>query len=412
MNQAPANVRQHREQLLKFYQQALRAVSGEAAVERFLQQRNLNEPCSLIAVGKAAPAMALGAVKALGDKLRSGLVITRQGYSDPRLNIDHIRQIESAHPIPDASSLHAGGVLLDFLQQLPAGEPLLFLLSGGASALVEVLPEKMSVEELAKMNRWLLASGLSIHEMNIVRKRVSRIKGGKLLPMLHGRTTLQLLISDVPGDDLMVIGSGPLIVHSVPEAVTPSLPPWLQSIIDELPQDGVESHQHVESHLVAGNELARKAVLQAAQKLTIPVYDHPGHFQGDAALLAKEFCRVMEAGPAGIYLWGGESSVVLPEEPGRGGRSQHLALHAAQQLAGRDNILLLAAATDGSDGSSEDAGAVVDGQTLSRGEDEGFGLKRALQQADSGSFLEASGDLIQTGPTGTNVIDLVIGWKW
>jgi glycerate 2-kinase len=374
----------HKTQILNLYQTALSAVSGEHAVARYLKANPLPTPCSVVAIGKAAASMAMGAQRVLGEGVRSALVITKHGHTDPRLDPSRITQLESAHPVPDESSLAAGRALLDFLETLPDDEPLLFLLSGGASALVEVLPEGRGADELADMNRRLLASGVSISEMNAQRRAVSQIKGGRLIPHLRGRPCLQLLISDVPGDDIGVIGSAPLIGEG----------------------------GKIESHIIASNDLAREALIEAARQQGLTVHDHPGHFEGEAGELAAQFCDELLNGPVGLYLWGGESSVVLPEHPGRGGRNQQLALAAARYLAGHENVLLLAAGTDGSDGPTEDAGALVDGGTVQRGAWEGLSAPDALEAADAGTFLEASGDLVQTGPTGTNVMDLVIAWKW
>jgi glycerate 2-kinase len=405
-------LQQHRRQLLSLYRVALNAVSGEAAVTQFLKGNPINERSSVVAIGKAAAAMMRGAEQALGERLRSGLVITKQGHSDPGLDTARIVQLESAHPVPDATSLVAGDALLDFLAALPADEPLLFLLSGGASALAEVLPPGMTTEQLTELNGWLLASGLPIREMNAIRQRLSCIKGGKLIPYLKGRRCTQLLLSDVPGDELSVIGSGPLIPQTTPVPITVALPVWLQPLLASQTSTPINDDTNIESHIIASNEQAREALAAAAQPVGVEVHNYPGHFQGDAETLAVQFCETLQQGATGLHLWGGESSVQLPEHTGLGGRNQHLALAAARYLSGHDNLLLLAAGTDGSDGPTEDAGALVDGGTVQRGEWEGMSALEALEAADAGRFLEASGDLIQTGPTGTNVMDLVIGWKW
>ncbi len=412
MSGTESSLQQRRTQLLQLYRVALDAVCGDKVVLQFLQNIAVSQPTSLIAIGKAAAAMAMGAQQVLGEQLRAGLVITKQGHSEPRLDARRIVQMESAHPIPDATSLAAGHALLAFLETLPDDEPLLFLLSGGASALVEVLPTGMTARQLAELNNWLLASGLTITEMNAIRKRLSCIKGGRLIPYLRGRHCLQLLISDVPGDVSSVIGSGPLIAEPEIPPITTPLPPWLQSLIDAHPEMNTDSVANIDSHIIASNDLAREALMAAAQQMGLTTYNHPGHFQGDAETLAAQFCEALLHAPVGLQIWGGESSVVLPEHPGQGGRNQHLALAAARYLLGHDNLLLLAAGTDGSDGPTEDAGALVDGGTVQRGEWEGEDALDALEGAKSGRLLEASGDLIQTGPTGTNVMDLVIGWKW
>jgi hydroxypyruvate reductase len=405
-----------RTQLLQIYLAALQAVAGDRAVAAWLRANPLEGEWALIALGKAGAAMARGADRVLGQQLRQGLVITKQGHGDPALDPARILQLQSAHPVPDGSSLAAGEALLRFLDGLPEGVPLLFLLSGGASSLVEVLPEGMDLDGLAELNRWLLGSGLAIDEMNAIRKRLSRIKGGRLAAYLKGRRCVQLLISDVPGDDPAVIGSGMLVPDSAAAAAAEvELPSWLDAPLqsaEPAPSADAPFFRTIETHIIAGNEQARRAAAARAGELGVTVHDHPDHFQGDAERLAERFSDELLGGAPGIHLWGGESSVRLPAEPGRGGRSQHLALAAARHLAGRDNVLLLAAGTDGSDGPTGDAGALVDGGTVRRGEEEGISAAEALARCDAGIFLEASGDLIETGPTGTNVMDLVIGWRW
>ncbi len=405
-----------RSQLLQIYQAALQEVAGDRAVAAWLQANPFEGEWAVVAIGKAAAAMARGAQQQLGSRLHSGLVVTKYGHGDTQLDSSRFIQLESAHPVPDESSLAAGEALLRFLDELPEGLPLLFLISGGASALVEVLPEGMGAGQLAELNRWLLGSGLPIGTMNAIRKRLSRIKGGRLAAYLKGRRCAQLLISDVPGDTPAVIGSGMLVpdaAASLPDV--DSLPSWMQVLLkrsETSPPPDPAQFRTIETHVIASNEQARRAAAARAGKLGVPVHDHPGHFQGDATALAERFCKALLEGPQGIHLWGGESSVRLPAEPGRGGRNQHLALAAARQLAGLANVLLLAAGTDGSDGPTEDAGALVDGETVRRGEEEGGSSAAALARCDAGRFLELSGDLIETGPTGTNVMDLVIGWRW
>lgn len=410
------NTIDRRTQLLQIYQSALEAVEGDRAVEAWLRANPLEGEWAMVAIGKAAAAMARGAQHVLGADLHSGLVITKYGHGHPRLDPSRFIQLESAHPVPDESSLAAGEVLLHFLDELPSGLPLLFFVSGGASALVEVLPAGMEPTQLSELNRWLLASGLPIEAMNAIRKRLSRIKGGRLAAYLKGRRCVQLLISDVPGDSPAVIGSGMLI--PTPAETSPpgvEIPSWLHDPVrkaEPAPPAGSPLFSTIESHIIAGNEQARSAAAAKAAALGITVHDHHGHFQGDAVELASRFCRELLDGNPCLHLWGGESSVRLPAEPGRGGRNQQLALAAAMRLAGKSNIMFLAAGSDGSDGPTEDAGALIDGDTVRRGEAEGMSAAQALARCDAGSFLELSGDLIETGPTGTNVMDLVIGWRW
>jgi hydroxypyruvate reductase len=348
-----------------------------------------------------------GARESLGARLREVLVITKTDHGgQPQAGECWL---EGGHPVPDVRSLAAGKRLLEFLAQLSDERPLLVLLSGGASALVEVLPEGMDAQQLTEVNRYLLGAGFDIDTINRVRKRLSLIKGGRLLPLLRGRPCVQLLIADVPGDDPAVIGSGPLI-PAVQQAL-PDLPEWIAALCQANPPLD-PSGQACESHILANNQLAREAAAQQAMAMGVPVYPHPTIYQGKVEEVAQACCRELLDGPPGLYIWGGEATVVLPEQPGRGGRNQHLALLAANALAGRENVLLLAAATDGSDGPSNDAGGLVDGETIARGEQEGFSAELALARANAGDFLAASGDLISTGPTGSNVMDLLLGWKW
>jgi hydroxypyruvate reductase len=400
-----------RQQLLSLYQAALERVNGERAVAQYLEQHPLPGRWAVVAIGKAAAAMAMGAQHALGEGLYSGLVITKYSHGDARLAKPGWQVMESAHPVPDAHSLAAGDALLAYLADLPEEIPVLFLFSGGASALAEVLPDGVTLDELVQVNDWLLRSGLSIEQMNSVRKRISCIKGGRLARYLGKRRCLQLLISDVPGDDPATIASGPLVPSNTDEPIE-DLPGWLQQLIRQAEkQSEALSQASIETHVIAGNDLACEAIVEQANTLGVMVYTSHSHFQGDVEALAEHFAETLLEGEPGIYVWGGESTVRLPEAPGRGGRNQHLALLLAQRLAAHNNILLLAAGTDGSDGPTDDAGALIDGGTLKRGEAEGLSTEAALAGADSGHFLEASGDLIQTGPTGTNVMDLVIGWK-
>ncbi len=402
-----------RRQLLAFYHSALKRVNGRRVIADYLAANPLQGDWAVIAIGKAAPAMVEGAQQSLGERLQRGLLITRHGHAESLPEGGRWKSIESGHPLPDEASLRAGEALLQFVDKLPDDLPLLFLLSGGASALVEVPSTGVTLDDLIRTNEWLLASGLAIAQMNAVRRRLSRIKGGRLARHLKGHHCLQLLISDVPRDDPAVIGSAPLYPTS--ELPLPhDLPAWLQALLQQAepaPEVDDPIFARIETHIVADNALALQTVREAAEAEGLTVYLQPGHFHGLAQELPHRFIDAMLAGPAGLYLWGGESTVKLPRLHGHGGRSQHLALSAAELLAGRDDILLLAAGTDGSDGGGDAAGALVDGGSKQRGEEEGFSLRMALANADSGTFLAASGDLIETGPTGSNVMDLVIGWK-
>ena len=405
---------EHRHNLLAIYQAAIAAVEGRAATRRYLETHPVTGPLHLVAVGKAATSMALGAHDALGDRIISGLVICKTDHGDPELEaIEHIRYLESDHPVPGERSLAAGRTLVDYLDAAPAGARFLCLGSGGASSLVELLPEGCDLAWLRRLTDWLLAGGYDIGTMNRVRKAFSCVKGGRLRHWLHGRPALNLLISDVPGDDPAVVGSGLLVSDHGPLAPLPeALPDWARA---RLRDDGAVEETtvpgQVETVFVARNADACTAARDTAVELGYTVQRQAGLLDGDAEAAAKALVAELAGGAPGLRIWGGETTVRLPPDPGRGGRNQHLALAAATALAGRDDLLLLAAGTDGTDGPGEDAGALVDGSTVARGELHAGPAANALQRADAGTFLEAAGDLLQTGPTGTNVMDLAIGLR-
>lgn len=403
-----------RQQLLQVYQAALAAVNGKTCTRRVLLDRALNEPISVVAIGKAASSMMLGAISALGENFRAGLLITKSGHVDTRLSAQsNIQCLESAHPIPDQRSLQAGQRLLTFLDQQARQGDFIFLISGGASSLVEVLPQGLHLQDLQRINDWLLASGWDITAMNRVRKMFSCIKGGRLAQRLAGRNASCLLISDVPENNPQVIGSGFLVADVVDDAQCEVLPEWMSQLPKAPPAPLIKDvcFKKLEVNIIATLQDCMRAAQDAATKIGFQVYLHPEFLGGDAQLTGQQLARELQNSDPGLHIWGGETTVCLPAHPGRGGRNQQLALAAAEVLAGSDNYFFLAAGSDGTDGPTEDAGALVDGQTLQRGRQAGFDVQQTLAAANAGAFLQASEDLIQTGPTGTNVMDLVLAIK-
>lgn len=397
-----------RSRLLQVYATALQAVHGRRVVKDFLAAHPLPEPpVRLLAIGKAAAAMTDGALQICGTRIRDGLVITKTGHVDRRLPA-RLRILEASHPVPDVHSLTAGAAARQAVATLPADHQLLVLTSGGASALVEVLPEGVTLEDLRRLNQWLLGSGLAIDQVNRVRQAISLIKGGKLAALLRGQPARNLLISDVPGDDPAFIGSGPFLAP--PDThLPPGLPDWIMALLAQAARhtDGLDIPP-VPHEIVARNRDARAAAIAAASRLGLTAHEIPQLLAGEVEAVVDElFGRLAGLAP-GLHVQGGETTVTLPPRPGRGGRNQHLALAAAIRMAGRPDLWLLAAGTDGSDGPTAAAGALVDGGTVARGEAEGLDARDCLARADAGTFLEASGDLIETGPTGTNVMDLLM----
>lgn len=401
-----------RRDLLSIFQAALNSVHGARCVAAALRRRPLPRGrVHVIAIGKAARAMYDGAALAWGGCMAAGLIITKHGHGGPPLHArTPVRLIEAGHPLPDAASLLAGDALLRFLADAPADATLLFLICGGASSLVEALPPGLGLDELRRANAWLLGSGLDIHEVNAVRKALSCIKDGRLSRMLAGRQTLQLLISDVPGDAPGAIGSGLLVQGGAVRL--PRVPDWLAAWLERMaPRSPDECFAPVDTAIVASATQAREAAARAARELGYEVHEHAEPVTGNTVEAGAALAtQLLEAGP-GVHVWCGETTVRLPPRPGRGGRNQSLALSAARALAGQRNVWLLSGATDGTDGPGEDAGALVDGATCARGAADGFDAGDSLAHADAGTFLEASGDLLRTGPTGTNVMDLMLGLK-
>jgi glycerate 2-kinase len=339
------------------------------------------------AIGKAACSMVLGAHDALGTAIERVLVVTKDGHVAPQLSrIPGVELIESAHPMPDERSLAAGARLLRWVDDLPDFVDPLFLVSGGSSSLVEVLEPGTSFAALERLNAEGLAAGISIGELNARRARYSLIKGGRLAARLNGRAARALFISDVPGDDPAVIGSGLL----------------------GPPAEGID---RIERTVVASIDQAVASVATAAIEIGLAAEPASRRFDGDVMRLAVRFAHELDLSTVEVRVWGGESTVQLPEHPGRGGRNQHLGLAAARLIAGHADLLLLAAGTDGTDGVTDDAGAIVDAETCARLALAELDTDSCLRKADSGTALAAAGDIVHTGPTGTNVGDLVIGLK-
>jgi hydroxypyruvate reductase len=369
----------------------------------------------VVAVGKASAAMLEGAADALGTSLACGLVVAPEGGCRGLAGaVPGVECLEAAHPVPDARSLAAGERLVGFLEGLPPGGQVLLLLSGGASSLVERPAEAVGLDVLRAATLWLLASGLPIGAMNRVRKALSRIKGGRLAAHLRGRPVLALVVSDVPGDLLSDVGSGLLVAHGKEDLRVDGLglPAWLLELVSQspalAPPEAFASVRHV---VVASARQARATVSHRARRSGLRVFRHESLLVGDALEVGRALAQALGMSPPGLHVWSGETTVRLPPSPGRGGRCQSLALAAALALADRPDVVLLAAGTDGRDGSGEAAGALIDGGTVARGERAGLSGADCLARADAGTFLSASGDLVDTGATATNVMDLVLGLR-
>ena len=405
---------QAREQVLSIFEAGVSRVKGFNAVVGYLQNNSLSGDYHLIAVGKAASSMSLGALSVLKDQIVDGLVITKHDHTEDELRAyQNISTMESDHPVPGEPSIAAGKALLNYVENAPEDAKFLVLFSGGASSLMEVLAEGMTLEKLAQLNKVLLSIGFDITQMNQVRRAISFIKGGRLANYINGRETIALLISDVPGDDPAVIGSGPLtpVEEDIKQV---DLPESINSILAGVsftPSPDQSLFVNINTQVIATLEDAKQAAEKCAQSFGFDVTTYTEFMEGDAEQKAADLCKYLVAAKSGIHIWGGETSLILPENPGRGGRNQHLAAVAAQELAGNEDIVFLAAGTDGTDGPTPDAGGLVDGSTVAKGINAGLNISDYINAADVGNYLEKTGDLVTTGPTGTNVMDLVIALK-
>lgn len=362
------------ERLARLWHCGVQAVGGYEAVETYLETNNTEAPTLILAVGKAAEAMYLAAADRFGRAIPH-FIATKHGHLTVLTEGEDA--ICSGHPTPDENSLRAGEELLRRVAAAGPEERLLMLVSGGASAIAELPEEGLTLNALMRRNDRLVSGGLSIGEINEERKKVSRIKGGKLLAAFRGREALTLALSDVEGDGIDVIGSG----------------------LGAMGDGGTAAYRGV---VVASNRIAREAVEKAARAEGLVVLGNEESLYRDVEAAARHIVRKVSGKGSGLWVFGGEPTVRLPDNPGKGGRNQALALLIAREIAGQEGLRLLVAGTDGTDGPTDAAGAIVDGQTW------GPGAQEALDGADAWSWLKARGCLFVTGPTGTNVMDLVI----
>jgi len=370
-----------RNTLLHLFQNAVSAVQGDVSVEACVSSRELPRPTQILAVGKAATAMFEG----LPDDWRGTIptyLVTKTDHLDNGEFGSNVEAFETSHPIPDQSSLKAGKGLLDFVAGCPTGSRMMMLVSGGASSLVEHLKPGVSGVDLVALTEAALAEGADIGEINKRRQAISAIKGGGLLASFKGQQVDVLAISDVAGDSISVIGSG---IGAAPESTS-----CVYSC-----------------SIVASNAVAREAVVRSAKSIGLKTIANQENMYADVFEIAPQIAHEITEGPDGLYVYGGEPTVVLPEKPGKGGRNQALALEIARHIQNRTDITGLVAGTDGTDGPTNAAGAFLDGDTFSSEP----GAEDALRRADSASFLSRTGDQIITGPTGTNVMDLAIFLK-
>jgi glycerate-2-kinase len=426
-----------REELEGLFRAALRAVDPGEAVRGALSREGSrllvagvalpeDARCVVLAAGKAAAAMAAAFEREAGDRVVRGLVVTKDGHGLPLAKLG-LR--EAGHPLPDARSEAAGAEALALAESAGADETLVVLLSGGASALTSCPQPGLRLEELRETTDLLLRAGAGIAELNCLRKHLTRVAGGRLAAAAsRAREIVVLAISDVIGDDWATLGSGPCapdpstyadalavlrrrgLLERVPAAVRSHLEAGLAGLRPESPKPADPALARVRSVLVASNRdaLAAAGAAGRARGLAVHVLTDRLHGEArDAGRRLAALARALRPGPARLLLAGGETTVSVRGR-GRGGRAQELALAAAVALEGDSRVALLAAGTDGSDGPTPAAGAFGDGGTLARGAAAGVDARDALAENDAYGFFTREGGCFVTGPTGTNVMDLVL----
>ncbi len=382
------------------------------------------DPVFLFGAGKAASALGYGVARRLAGETVSGRIIVKRGHGTA---IPGVAVEEAGHPVPDADSVASTHRLLDELRDVGEGGRILFLLTGGASALLVSPAPGITLEQKSKVSSLLLASGADIHEMNAVRKHLSAVKGGQLLPFFPPGRSSALVISDVVGDDLTSIGSGPAaadpttfedalqvlhrfdLIARVPGPVIRRLQDGAAGRLAETPACPETVVPHF---IVASNARSLAAAVRAAERLgyrsEIFGRDLVGEVHDAARRFAERLAELAAADGRFALLAGGELTLRVVGD-GRGGRSQELALVAGGALEGVPQLALLAAGTDGTDGPTDAAGAFADGKSWRRARMRGLDPAAHLRRNDAWTVHRETGDLLVTGPTGTNVMDLIVG---
>ncbi len=435
-----------RETILAVQQAALDAVEPGAAVRRHVQrQGNLLtvagraydlatiERVWVVGGGKAATAMVAALYGILGERLTGGLAITKYDHIDPSLATGPVEVAEAGHPLPDDAGVDGARRMADLLAGTAEHDLVLAVVSGGGSALMTLPAEGLTLDDLQNTTELLLRCGATIVELNMVRKHLSAIKGGGLARLAAPAPVASLVLSDVVGDPLDVIASGPLspdtstfgdawsvverydLVERLPLAVRARLEAGLDGRLADTPKPGDPLFEQVYNVVVGSNRQAAQAAVDAARARGLNALLLSTFVEGEArevahvaAALAKELHSYNRPVPRPACLvWGGETIVRVRGE-GKGGRNQELALAAALAMEGLPGVVLVALGTDGTDGPTDAAGAVATGGTVARARSLGLEPEIYLDHNNSYVFFDFLGDLICTGPTGTNVNDLLM----
>lgn len=430
-----------RHDALIIFQAGLSAVDPARCIARHLDRRdnlleienhlyNLSnyQNIYVIGAGKAAAAMGKALEMLLGGYLTAGIINTKYGHALP---LKTIKIHEAGHPVPDVSGLRGTQEIVRLLQLTGEKDLIFCLLSGGGSALLPLPVEGVTLEEKQEMTRMLLECGATIHEINALRKHLSRVKGGRLARLACPSPLISLILSDVIGDDLDVIASGPTapdrstyrdclkildkynLQNRVPPSILNLLSKGARGEIEETPKVGDPAFKRTQNVIIGRNLDAVEAAKQKACELGYHTLILSTFVQGETreiarmhAALAREILSSGHPVPKPACLISGGETTVTLRGSGLGGRNQEFALAAAMKIDGLRDVLILSGGTDGTDGPTEAAGALADGTTLRRASKIGLDALRYLRENNSYHFFRPLGDLLITGPTRTNVMDL------
>ena len=391
-----------------------------------LPKRNTSGRLLVIGAGKAAASLAQALEETVGDRIDGGRIIVKHGHGLP---LKHLVVEEGGHPLPDEGGLEGTSRLIDDLEDTRPDDRVFFLLTGGASALLIAPAPGLTLSDKIETTQALLACGAKIQEINTIRKHLSAVKGGRLAERIHPAKAMTLIVSDVVGDELSSIGSGPTVPdpstfadcldvlkrHDLHEKIPATVRDWLdrgaRGVIAETPKQGLPFFENIRCLILASNRHSLEAAQRASDALgfrsEVYSYDMVGSTHDRASTFASRLLELSDQGPAALVA-GGETTLEVKGK-GKGGRNQEFALVAAREIEGVKNVAILSAGTDGTDGPTDAAGAFVDGTTVARARAAGLNTDAFLRDNDSYTFFDNLGDLLRTGPTGTNVMDLVVG---
>jgi glycerate-2-kinase len=396
---------------------------GLSDVERLVKERDGR--VNIIGFGKASARMAQAAEDLFLDHISRSVVITKYDHSLP---LKKTEVIEAGHPIPDINGIKGTEKIIELARSATAADLNICLISGGGSSLLVSPVEGISLDDKRSVTEQLFRVGADIFELNTVRKHLSTVKGGRLAEILYPSTTFSLIISDVIGDPLDVIASGPTVpdcttyldafnvlkkynlIDKVPRSVMEVIRKGVDGEIVDTPSDDSEVFALVDNRIVVSNRLALEAAEKEAERLGYTAEVITSSLSGESRDAAKWLCRQVRGGGKDqrrCYISGGETTVTVRGN-GLGGRASEFALAFAIEIEGMDDICLLSAGTDGTDGVTDAAGAIVDGRTATKAREMGLSPESFLDENDSYNFFKKVGGLFITGPTGTNVMDIQI----